>query len=584
VKLVVCVKQIPRLDQVRFHEKTNRIVRDEVESVVNPLDLTALAHALALREEHGGEVVALTMGPPAAREALEDVLRRGANRAIHLTDQRFAGADTLATARALAAALERERPDLVLFGRITLDGATAQVPSQVAELAGMPLVSHAIELVLEDGTATVARETERGSERWTASLPAAVSVERGPAPPEPGARADVTIEEVSAEDLGGGPRDYGTRGSPTFVKAVRELPAERGGERAEGVEEAVELIAALLEESRPARGAGGGAGAVERSLWVLAERDGDGLHPVSLEGLACARQAAEPLRAEVVAVLFCADPGALADELASSGADRVLVVRHESLDSYSCEAFTDALCAALEEHEPFAVIAPFTTQGRDYAPRAAARLRIGLTGDFVGLEVEGDEDDPDLMWRKPAWAGTVEAPIVAHTTPSMGTLRPGVFETLARTEPAPVEEWRPSLEPRPGPELVERGGELDGQPLIDCARTVICVEGEVAPEALDAARRLAGAPGWGLGGTAAAVEAGLVPPQSEIDPVRRSIAPPLVIALGVREPEPLDAVRAAGKLVTVHPEAGARSHERADLAVSADPRELAEALAHRLGR
>ena len=106
VKIAVCVKQVPRLDDVRFDSR-NRIVREEVELMVNPLDLQALRRAFELRDADGGEVVVLTMGPPAAREILEEAVRRGADRAVHLVDKRFGGADTLATARALAHALER---------------------------------------------------------------------------------------------------------------------------------------------------------------------------------------------------------------------------------------------------------------------------------------------------------------------------------------------------------------------------------------------------------------------------------------------------------------------------------------------
>ena len=122
MRILVCVKQVPRLDRVRFAPGLNRIVREGVEATTNPLDLLALGHALALRARHGGEVVVATMGPPAARAVLDDALAAGANRAVHLVDMCFAGADTLATARALCRLQERERADLILFGRSTVDG------------------------------------------------------------------------------------------------------------------------------------------------------------------------------------------------------------------------------------------------------------------------------------------------------------------------------------------------------------------------------------------------------------------------------------------------------------------------------
>lgn len=586
MKLIVCVKQVPRLDQVRF-DRANRIVREDIEAVTNPLDLRALGHALALRERHGGEVVALTMGPPQAREALADAIRRGADRGVHLLDKRFAGSDTLATARAVARAIEREGPDLVLLGRSTLDGATAQVGPQVAELAGLRHLTQATELSPEGASLRVERETERGSERWTVELPALISVERGPAPPDAEEGRDGEIEELTADDLRGSPRDYGTRGSPTFVKEVRELTLERRAERVEGVEAGVERILELAREHehRPGDGPTEADGERKRAIWVLAERDRDGLHPVSLEGISCARLVAGELAAEVVGVLLCGEPDGLAERLAAHGADRVLVLRHPELAEYEPASHVGALCAAIEEHEPYAVIAPWTAQGRDYVPRAAARLGLGLTGDFVRLEVANpDDEEPDLMWIKPAWAGTVEAPIVSHRSPALGTLRPGACPLPERREgpEARIDEFEPRLPEPAGPECRERRVEIEAERLLDDAQAVVCMGENADEQAVESGRRLAGLLGGALGATAGAVERGLVPPQLEIGVEKRSIAPLLVLALGVAEAEPLDAIRAARTLVTVHPDPEAPAHERADLAVVAEPGDLPRALISRL--
>lgn len=590
MKVVVCLKQVPRIDQVRF-DKRNRIVREDVEAMTNPLDLRALGHGLALREATGGEVVALTMGPPEAREVLDDALRRGADRALHLVDKPFGGADTLATARTVARALEREEPDLVLCGRSTLDGATAQVGPQVAELAGLPHVTQAVELDLADGCLKVERETERGTETWTLDLPAVVTVERGPDPPEPQGEAEGDVEELGAEDLGGTARDYGTRGSPTFVKEVREVSLDREGERVEGVEKGVERVQELLTERQSdARPGAPREGERERdcsrTIWVLAERDhGERLHPVSFEGLACARTVAGELKAEVVAVLFGAEEDDLAEELAAHGADRVLLVRDPQLAEYAPGPFADALCRAAEEHEPYAIIGPWTAQGRDYVPRAAARLGVGLTGDFVALEVaDPDDEEPDLLWIKPAWAGTVQSPIIAHTTPSVGTLRPGVFGVPDREEgsEASVDHFEPGLDGDHRVEAGERRVEIEDEQLLDSAAVVVCVGEEFEEDAVEEARELAHILGGSLGATAAAVEAGLAARQLEVGVLKRSLSPLVYLALGVREEEPLDAVRAARTIVTVHADGEASAHRRADLAVVAEPGEVVRQLRERL--
>src|SRR5437867_9115764 len=140
MRLVVCVKYVPTLGALRFDAATRRLVREGVPGEVSSFDLRALGSATALRTAHGGEVVALTMGPPAAREGLVECIALGADRAVHLLDPLLAGSDTLATARALAAVVRREEPDVVLLGRASVDAETGQVGPGVGELLGWPPV------------------------------------------------------------------------------------------------------------------------------------------------------------------------------------------------------------------------------------------------------------------------------------------------------------------------------------------------------------------------------------------------------------------------------------------------------------
>ncbi len=121
MKQIVLVKQVPAVSQLAFDAETRTLKREGVRLEVSSFDVRAVLRAIELRIEHGGEVVVVTMGPPAARDALVHCLALGADRGIHLTDRAFAGADTLATARALAAALRREPFDLVLCGRASVD-------------------------------------------------------------------------------------------------------------------------------------------------------------------------------------------------------------------------------------------------------------------------------------------------------------------------------------------------------------------------------------------------------------------------------------------------------------------------------
>lgn len=581
VKFLVCVKQVPQVDQVRF-DRANRIVREDVDNLCNPLDLQALGHALRLRAPED-EVIVATMGPPTARAVLEDGLARGANRAIQLTDRRFQGADTLATARALAEVVRRESPDLVLSGRSTLDGATAQLGQQVAELAELGLVTEAVGISLLTDGVHIERETDHGYETWQAPLPVLLTIARGPQPREPFRQSSADVVELSAEDLSGTPTEYGTRGSPTFVRQVRTREIARGRELIESVETAAARVRSLLAEpegqarsvsSRQERASG------NHDVWVLAERDRNTLDPISFEGLACADRLAAELGARVTAILLDAADDAAARELTERGADRVLHVHHPRLRVGSARAYADALATVLTREQPLVLVAPWTVHGRDYVPQVAARLGLGLIGDVTGVEVELGEK-PRIQWIKPAWAGTAEALVISRTTPTVATLRPGSYTPLPRRAVSAVDVVNidgtlaaVSNEPR----LVSHRHEVDAR-VLDRAPVVFCVGSQVLSATVAQLRELAEAWGVGVGGTAEAVRLGLVPPQWELGLLKRSIAPAVCVVLGVRQAQEVAAVRAASMLVTVHPEADMPVHDCADLQVATEVEPFVKALA-----
>lgn len=134
LKIIVCIKQVPLLSALRFDQETHRLVREGVPLELNELDVFALTEAVRLRTLHGGEVIAITMGPPQAHEALATALAIGADRAIHLSDRAFSGADTAATAFTLSLAIAPEHPDLIFCGRHSID---AEHYSQVYKLAAL---------------------------------------------------------------------------------------------------------------------------------------------------------------------------------------------------------------------------------------------------------------------------------------------------------------------------------------------------------------------------------------------------------------------------------------------------------------
>lgn len=163
MKIVVCIKQVPDTTEIKLNPVTGTLIRDGVPSIINPDDKGGLEMALSLKDKHGAEVTVITMGPPQADVALREALAMGADRAILLTDRKFAGADTLATSNALAGALRMLECDLIITGRQAIDGDTAQVGPQIAEHLDLPQVTYVENFeVLSKGHYRICRAIEEG--------------------------------------------------------------------------------------------------------------------------------------------------------------------------------------------------------------------------------------------------------------------------------------------------------------------------------------------------------------------------------------------------------------------------------------
>ncbi len=248
--IVVCVKQVPHPDflgKISLDPTKGTITREGVPAVVNPGDRNAIEEALRIRERFSGRVIVLTMGPPQAKKALEEALAMEADAAVHLCDRAFAGADTLATAQALAYGIRKlEHFDLVLCGDVTIDSGTGQVAVQLAEFLDLPCVTNVEQLTFEDEQSLlVKRIWERGHIKVRIKLPAVIAVTDRINQPHlstiPGimAATQKEIRNWAATDIGADASQIGISGSPTQVLEVSEFHAERQGEILQGSPEAV---------------------------------------------------------------------------------------------------------------------------------------------------------------------------------------------------------------------------------------------------------------------------------------------------------------------------------------------------------
>jgi len=252
MRIVVCVKHVPDVQGERSLDPWT--VRGE-DDVLNELDEHAVEAAVALAEEAGGEVIALTMGPAGAVDAVRRALQMGAASGVHVSDEALAGSDAIATAQVLAAAITKIGAegdiDLVLTGMASLDGLTAMLPTALATRLGWPQLTLASELTVEGGTATIRREIGEAVERFAAPLPAVVSVtDQANEPRYPNFRAIMAarrrkVASWSLADLG-----LAAPASATTVTHAAPRPAREAGRIVEDSGDAGRQLAQYLIDNK----------------------------------------------------------------------------------------------------------------------------------------------------------------------------------------------------------------------------------------------------------------------------------------------------------------------------------------------
>lgn len=258
MKLIILIKQVPNTNDVKIDMKTGTLIRDGVESIINPDDKYALEAALRLKDKNEStHITAITMGPPQAETALREALAMGADEAVLITDRAAGGSDTWATSLILAAAVRKLGDfDLILAGRQAIDGDTAQVGPQVAEKLDIPQVTYVNHLEVKEDSVVVHRELEDGYHLIEVKMPCLLTAIGGLGEPRyprfPGIYAAYQKEilRFNMENLGLlGSKEIGLEGSPTKVFKSFTPKLERAGEVLTGAtrETASELISRLRE-------------------------------------------------------------------------------------------------------------------------------------------------------------------------------------------------------------------------------------------------------------------------------------------------------------------------------------------------
>jgi electron transfer flavoprotein alpha subunit len=633
MRIAVVVKQVPTFTEMALDDD-GRLIRAGLPLELNPYCRRAVSQAVELAAaadpSAGAAVTVVTLGPPSAEDVLREAIAWGLDRSVDIdgllvSDPAFAGSDTMATARALDAALRLTGPyDLVLTGRNSVDADTGQVPPELAELLDLPFLTGVRALRIEDGVVRAGCEHDDGWIEAEVDLPALLScAERliEPCKVDPAGRAAVPagrIDRLSAADLGPGP--WGVRGSPTRVGAVRVHEVDREGIVLDGplddqIRQAVDV---LVRRGALAAGEDGSPRGVAVTLPGAGHRSGPPvavvLEPdrphVTQELLTAAAVLAEEIVGHVVAIADAVE--ADRRRLGAWGADEVVALEATEFELLAAggdpgdgsdpdrprppaplggvdvaqpgqpaplgaEDVARAVAAWAEEARPWAILAPSTAWGREVAGRAAARLGGGLTGDAVGFDVE----DGRLVAWKPAFGGQVVAAITATSPVQMATVRPGMLPRLAPRSDGAVLS-RLAVAPR-GRVRIRTAARDDDTNVLAEAAVVVGVGGGLTPDDYPALDPLLAVLGAELGATRKVTDRGWQPHARQIGITGRSIAPNLYVAIAVSGKfNHMVGVRSSGTILAINAERDVPVFAAADVGIVGDWREVVPALAAEL--
>ncbi|MEY2452451.1 MAG: hypothetical protein QOD92_2025 [Acidimicrobiaceae bacterium] len=566
MRVAILVKQVPKFEAMELGPG-GRLVREGLELELNPYCRRAVSKGVELAATTGGTATVFTLGPLPAEDVLREAIAWGADDGVLITDAAFAGSDTLATARALAAALQREGPfDLILVGRNSVDADTGQVGPEVAELLDLPFVTGVKQLDLGEGQLRVICEEDDGQSERIVHLPAIASTAERltePAKVDPEGRAAVPagrIRVLTAADLGDGP--WGEDGSGTYVGEVRVLEIERAhvqlsGTIDEQVDEAVRLLVergALTAASpsppptaMPPRNTGGP---------VVAIAVEPGREQLSAELLGAATALAHEIDGHVVAV--AADGAPVEEDVARAVAEWAAAT------------------------PPWAILLPGTTWGREVGGRVAARLQAGLTGDAVALEVTrtATTGDARLLAWKPAFGGRLVAAIYTSSPIQMATVRAGVLAAPSAT--VDVEHVTLAVQPRGRVQVLSTTRDDDIEELATAQR-VVGVGMGVKPDEYAQIEPLLGVLDAQLAATRKVTDKAWLPRARQVGITGHSIAPQLYIGIGVSGKfNHSVGIRAAGTVLAVNSDPDALIFDHADIGIVGDWHAVVPRLSARL--
>jgi electron transfer flavoprotein alpha subunit len=569
--IVVCVKHVPDATDIRFDPITLNLIREGVPAIVNPFCLNALEEAIRLKEKIGARITAVSMGPLQAQEGLREALALGVDRAVMVSDRDMAGADTLATSytlwRTIAKLAETDPFDLILAGKVAIDGETGQVPPGLAVRFNIPIISNVTEIVNVDPaskTIVAKHRFDDGIETVKAKLPTVLTITEEANKPRKftldgmlkAKKTKIELWDKNAIDAK--PELLGLKGSPTIVKKVFPPPGRKQGETFDGTQDpraaAKWLVQKLvtvntLTATQP-KGAEPAAQVADRiapsthgsvsgkfgEVWVWVEHFHGKPAKVSWELLGEGKRLAKVYGTKLAALVIGNSVSHLAKDAFAYGADKVYVIENEVLEDYRTQPYAVALAQAVREYKPEALLLGGTIRGRDLAGSAATLLETGLIADCTALDVEIETGT--FMGTRPDYGGNLMSTIICpKQRPTMASVRPRVMKSLPPSNGREGETIRVDVTLRPEDTNTEVLNfvpiEKVGIRLEDSQVIVSGGRGLGSAKNFYLIEELSNALHAQVGASRAAVRAGWIGPEHQVGQTGFTVRPRLYIAVGI---------------------------------------------------
>jgi electron transfer flavoprotein alpha subunit len=566
--IVVCVKHIPDATDIRFDPITLNLIREGVPAIVNPFCLNALEEAIRLKEKMGGTITAVSMGPLQAQEGLREALALGADRAVMVSDRDMAGADTLATSytlwKSIGKIAETTPFDLILAGKVAIDGETGQVPPGLAVRFNIPIISNVTKIEnvdLQSRTIIAKHRFDDGIETVEAKLPAVLTITEEANKPRrftiegmlKAKKTKIDLWDKNAIDAD--PELLGLRGSPTIVKKVFPPPGRKQGEAFDGTQNPTgaakwlvqklnavnafgsahanrtETLASASEESTPHMATGKFG-----EVWVWVEHFHGTPVKVSWELLGEGRRLAKIYGTKLAALIIGNNASHLAKDAFAFGADKVYVVEDQGLEDYRTQPYAVAMAQAVREYKPEALLVGGTIRGRDLAGSAATFLHTGLIADCTALDV--DIETGTFMGTRPDYGGNLMSTIICPKhRPTMASVRPRVMKSTSPSNDREGEIIRVDVELKPEDlntqvmdflPIEKVGIRLeDAQVIVSGGRGLGSAKNFYLIEQLAQALRAQ------IGASRAAVRAGWISPDHQVGQTGFTVRPRVYVAVGI---------------------------------------------------